>query len=134
MSKIVIHLVNNAVASITGPGYVHVRTTQEYLPTPPPDAFGNCFSGDTVVVTISDNGQAIPIEDVNKLFEPFFMRKTVGRSGTGLELAIVRQCALDMGGAVAVKSTVGVGTTFKLFFPVARVFTIRPAAPTINAS
>jgi signal transduction histidine kinase len=134
MSKILIHLVNNAVASIVGPGSVVVQTTQQYLPIPPDDTLGNSFSGDTVVVSISDSGCGIEIEDVNQIFEPFYMRKKFGRSGTGLELTLVRQCVLDMGGAIAVASKPGGGCTFKLYFPAARIIDMRPSPQRINAS
>jgi two-component system, NtrC family, sensor kinase len=69
-----------------------------------------------VNVSIADTGPGIPAEHVDQLFEPFFTTKQVGH-GTGLGLAIVYSVVRQHGGAVAVESKVGVGSTFTLSFP-----------------
>jgi two-component system NtrC family sensor kinase len=69
---------------------------------------------DAVTVTIRDNGCGIPQENLDKIYDPFFTTKEVGR-GTGQGLAITRSIIVDKhGGEVNASSTVGVGTQFVL--------------------
>ncbi|PLY06161.1 MAG: histidine kinase [Desulfuromonas sp.] len=69
-----------------------------------------------VKVTISDTGKGIPPEALEKIFVPFFTTKT---QGTGLGLPICKRLVEQQGGRIHVESRVGVGTTFKVLFPVA---------------
>ncbi len=69
-----------------------------------------------VVVTISDTGQGIPKNTMDRIFEPFFTTKEVGK-GTGLGLSISYGIIKDYGGTIRVESEVGIGTTFELRFP-----------------
>jgi PAS domain S-box-containing protein len=71
-----------------------------------------------VIFQIQDEGIGIPAEDVGQLFTSFHRAKNVGSiPGTGLGLAIVKQCVDLHGGAIAVASEVGVGTTFTVTLP-----------------
>jgi two-component system phosphate regulon sensor histidine kinase PhoR len=76
--------------------------------------------GDRAVVTVSDSGAGIPPQHLERLFERFY-RVDAGRSrevgGTGLGLAIVKHLVEAMGGAVAVQSELGHGTTFTIDLP-----------------
>ncbi len=80
------------------------------------------LDGDLAVLSVSDNGQGIPRDLQNRLFERFF-RVDKGRSrdsgGTGLGLAIVKHVALVHGGSISVSSGYGSGTTFELRIPIA---------------
>jgi signal transduction histidine kinase len=72
------------------------------------------------VLTITDQGQGIPEEDLHKLFKPFSrtrVRSTGGESSTGLGLSIVRRIVEGHGGSVGVKSQVGTGTSFCVRLP-----------------
>ena len=62
----------------------------------------------------------IPAENREKIFEPFYTKKTMGRSGTGLGLAIVWGTVKDHSGYIDLRTEVGKGTTFTLYFPVTR--------------
>ncbi len=73
----------------------------------------------TVRVRVTDNGPGIDPALQARIFEPFFTTKPVG-SGTGLGLATVLACARHMGGSVRCDSTLGHGSTFELFLPIAR--------------
>ena len=69
-----------------------------------------------VTVEIQDSGIGIAPENLSKVFEPFFTTKEVGK-GTGLGLAVCYGIITEHGGRLAVRSNVGVGTTFTIFLP-----------------
>ncbi|MCI5142793.1 MAG: response regulator, partial [Candidatus Electrothrix sp. ATG1] len=73
--------------------------------------------GKYAVLHICDDGPGISAEDQERVFEPFYTKKTMGRSGTGLGLAVVWNTVLDHKGSVSVNSTGGQGTIFTLMFP-----------------
>jgi CheY-like chemotaxis protein len=68
----------------------------------------------------------IPAENKDKIFEPFYTKKTMGRSGTGLGLSIVWGTVKDNNGYIDVQTRMGEGTTFTLYFPVTREELIAP--------
>ncbi|MBU0680480.1 MAG: response regulator [Proteobacteria bacterium] len=72
--------------------------------------------GDYVALTVRDDGPGIPDADLEHIFEPFYTKKKMGRSGTGIGLAVVWSAMQDHGGRVSVESN-GQGTTFTLLFP-----------------
>ncbi|MBP6716068.1 MAG: PAS domain S-box protein [Acidobacteria bacterium] len=73
--------------------------------------------GPHLCLVVSDTGCGIEPAVIDRMFEPFFTTKKTGE-GTGLGLSVVRSVVRSHGGAIAVRSTLGVGTTFELFFPV----------------
>jgi signal transduction histidine kinase/CheY-like chemotaxis protein len=75
--------------------------------------------GDYVMLSVADNGFGIPEEYREKIFDPFFTKKTMGRSGTGLGLTVVWNTVQDHQGNVRVVSSKK-GTRFELFFPAIR--------------
>ena len=74
-------------------------------------------SNEKIEIIVHDNGTGISDEVKAKMFEPFFTTKGPGH-GTGLGLAVVEGVVIQNGGTVAVDSRLGVGTTFRLMFPV----------------
>jgi CheY-like chemotaxis protein len=73
--------------------------------------------GDYVVLIVSDNGMGISSRDIEKIFEPFYTKKVMGRSGTGLGLAVVWGTVKDHNGYIDVKSEDGKGSTFTIYLP-----------------
>ena len=71
------------------------------------------------MLTISDNGHGISSRDLEKIFEPFYTKKEMGRSGTGLGLTVVWNTVQDHDGYINVRSGEK-GTIFELFFPITR--------------
>jgi len=66
-------------------------------------------------IKFSDNGKGIPDQAKANIFKPYFTTKS---KGTGLGLAIVKNIMTEIGGEITFESKVGIGTTFKLKFPV----------------
>ena len=80
---------------------------------------GERLTGDFVALSVADTGSGIPPELLSKVFEPFFTTKSAGK-GTGLGLSQVYGFAQQSGGAVAVASEVGRGTTVTIYMPRSR--------------
>lgn len=73
-------------------------------------------SDGAVLLTVSDNGDGIPPENLSKIFDPFFTTKLEGK-GVGLGLAVTYGIIQAHGGEIEVKSAVGEGTTFTVSLP-----------------
>lgn len=69
-----------------------------------------------VAVHISDTGEGITEENLDKIFEPFFTTR-VAKRGIGLGLPISKKLMEELGGFISVKSLPGKGSTFSVFFP-----------------
>ena len=127
MSKVIMNLVSNAAEAISVSGTIQITTECRYLDRPV-SGYDHISEGDYIVFAISDNGKGIPREDIDKIFEPFYTKKKMGRSGTGLGLAVVWGVIQDLNSYIDVKSEDGEGTTFTIFFPVSREDSIKPQA------
>jgi len=71
------------------------------------------------VMEVTDTGHGIDPTIIAHVFEPFFTTRDVGE-GTGLGLSVVHGIVTSMGGAISVESTVGKGTTFRVYLPMAQ--------------
>lgn len=119
LSKTVMNLVSNAVEAMTDGGKVFISTENRYVDRPI-SGYDRVKEGDYIILTVSDTGIGISAEDMGKIFEPFYTKKKMGRSGTGLGMAVVWGTVKDHNGYIDVRSTEGKGTTFTLFFPATR--------------
>jgi len=119
LSKTVMNLVNNAAESIDGGGELVISTENSYIDTPI-KGYDHIKEGDYVVLTVSDSGAGICERDLERIFEPFFSNKMMGRSGSGLGLAVVWGTVKDHNGYIDIQSSEGRGTRFTLYFPVTR--------------
>ncbi len=115
IKKSLMNLVTNAVESLEGNGSVLIKTENRVIKSKLAEEL-DIPAGEYVVLQVSDNGSGIPKEDLARIFEPFFTKKVMGRSGTGLGLTIVANTVQDHNGGMKVESGAD-GTTFKLFFP-----------------
>ncbi len=105
VKKCLMNLLLNAAEAIDGSGRITVSTR-------------NREKGEATwsVLTVQDTGEGISSRDIQHIFEPFYTRKVMGRSGTGLGLSVVWNTMQDHGGEVQVRSDSG-GTRFDLWFP-----------------
>jgi CheY-like chemotaxis protein len=119
LNKTLMNLVSNAVEAISGQGEVMIRTENRYLDHSI-RGYDEMQEGDYVILTVSDTGSGISASDLRKIFEPFYTKKVMGRSGTGLGLAVVWGTVKDHNGYIDVQSEEGQGSTFTIYFPVTR--------------
>jgi len=119
LSKSLANLVSNAAEAIPGSGEIVIRTENRYLDIPI-QGYDTMQEGEYAILTVSDTGKGIPDKDLGKIFEPFYTRKVMGRSGTGLGLAVVWGTVKDHNGYIDVQSEEGKGSTFTLYLPVCR--------------
>ncbi|MFA9409354.1 MAG: PAS domain S-box protein, partial [Candidatus Dadabacteria bacterium] len=116
--KVVMNLVSNASEAIESSGNVTISTMNRYIDRSL-RGFNDVDIGEYVVLTVSDVGSGISSDDLERIFEPFYTKKVMGRSGTGLGLAVVWNVMQDHQGYIDVKSDEN-GTTFELYFPITR--------------
>jgi two-component system cell cycle sensor histidine kinase/response regulator CckA len=112
------NLITNASEAIEGSGTVAISTLNRYLDEPL-KGYEDVRTGEYVMLTISDDGSGVSPGDLESIFEPFYTKKVMGRSGTGLGLAVVWNTVQDHNGYIDVKSSEK-GTLFELYFPVTR--------------
>ena len=132
LTKSVVNLVSNAAEAMPAGGSITIKTRNQYLDKPV-WGYDEVKEGDYVVLSISDTGEGIPASDLVRIFEPFYTKKVMGRSGTGLGLAVVWGTVKDHFGYINVESEEGRGTTFTLYFPVSRD-EITPDQVSVSAS
>lgn len=101
LQQAIIALATNAVDAMLHGGTLTFRATA---------------TSSRVTIEIQDTGIGIAPENLSKIFEPFFTTKEVGK-GTGLGLAVCYGIVTEHGGRLAVRSNVGVGTTFTIYLP-----------------
>lgn len=119
LSKIVMNLVSNAAEALPEGGRIAITTQNRYIDIPV-GSYDDVEEDDYVVLTVADNGTGISPEDLERIFEPFYTKKVMGRSGTGLGMAIIWGTVKDHKGYIDVESIEGKGTVFTLYFPVTR--------------
>ena len=119
LSKTVMNLVSNAAEAMPAGGKIHITTENRYIDYPI-KGYDRFAEGDYCVLTVKDNGVGISPEDQRRIFEPFYTKKIMGRSGTGLGMAVVWGTVKDHQGYIDLTSNVDEGTTVELYFPVTR--------------
>ena len=117
--KTVMNLIVNATEAMPAGGRIVVATENRYVDRPV-RGYEDVVAGDYVVLTVSDTGVGISPADIQRIFEPFYTKKKMGRSGTGLGMAVVWNTVKDHNGYIDVQSTEGKGCIFTLYFPATR--------------
>lgn len=117
LMKTVMNLISNAAEAIAGVGRVIVNTTQKNLEEPY-DGYERIEPDQYVVLEVSDNGMGMSRDDLEKIFTPFYSKKSLGRSGTGLGMTVVWGSVKDHKGFIDISTKIDEGTTFEVYFPV----------------
>jgi CheY-like chemotaxis protein len=120
IEKIIMNLVLNAVEEVCEQpdGRVMITTTNTYIDSSQPE-YKEILPGEYVILSVEDNGSGIEEKNLKKIFEPFFTKKVMGKSGTGLGLTVVWNAVQDHKGYINVSSNAH-GTLFDLLFPAIR--------------
>ncbi len=116
IAKCIMNLVTNGSEAIDTTGTVTL-STMTAVPSLQWARENGLALEEYVVLTVSDTGTGILEENIEHIFEPFYTKKVMGKSGTGLGLSVVWNTMEDHGGKIFVESN-DQGTTFQLFFPV----------------
>jgi PAS domain S-box-containing protein len=124
--KGLMNVVTNAAEAMPDGGKILIATCKQ--PARELERIKDKTKEDYVVVSVTDNGTGIAREDIDRIFEPFFTKKVMGRSGTGLGMAIVWATVQDHNGFVEVQSETGKGTTVRLIFPATAEVRVQPLA------
>jgi hypothetical protein len=132
LHRVITNLCSNAGHAMPKGGVLHARLEPQRVSTSCACSRGELSVGAYVCLTIRDSGTGIAPEILERMFDPFFTTKAVDE-GTGLGLWLVDEIVAEFDGAIDVSSTLGVGTTFKVWLPVAAEST-RPVTSTQSAS
>ncbi len=100
--QIFLNLINNAGDAITGSGTITISTSQD---------------AKHIRVAVTDNGQGMNYDQIQKVFDPFYTTKKAGK-GTGLGLSVSLSIVKSMGGSIDVQSMPGAGSTLTILLPV----------------
>ncbi|MBK9249401.1 MAG: response regulator [Ignavibacteria bacterium] len=113
--QILMNLCVNARDAMPDGGTLSLSASQHILQDKDSESGGK--SGEFVLLSVKDNGTGIPPEIRDKIFEPLYTTKAPGK-GTGLGLSTVAEIVKNHGGFITIESEPGMGTEFKIFFPV----------------
>lgn len=118
-SQVLINLVTNANDAMPAGGRLTIKTERTVIDELFIKKMGYGIPGIYAVLSVSDTGVGMDEKTKEKVFEPFFTTKGVGK-GTGLGLPMVYGIVEQHNGFLHVESSIGSGTTFKLYFPYAK--------------
>jgi PAS domain S-box-containing protein len=119
LSKTVMNLVSNAAEAMLEGGTIVISTENRHMDKVK-NGYDDIAKGDYATLTVVDTGIGISPEDMERIFEPFYTKKTMGISGTGLGMAVVWGTVKDHRGYIDLTSREGHGTEVTLYFPVTR--------------
>ncbi len=120
-----INLANNARDAMPGGGRLSISTRDVTIEKGNESHYDLPSPGRYALITVADTGTGIARESMERLFEPFYTTKEVGK-GSGLGLSIVHGITKQHGGSVQVHSVPGEGATFNIYLPLIEGGTVQP--------
>ncbi|WP_040485069.1 cell cycle histidine kinase CckA [Lutibaculum baratangense] len=116
LEQVAINLAVNARDAMPEGGSLFLRAENLALGEPRGAGSAQIPAGEFVVVEVQDTGTGMSDETMEKIFDPFFTTKEIGK-GTGLGLSTVYGIVKQTGGHIEAESTLGEGTTFRIYLP-----------------
>jgi PAS domain S-box-containing protein len=124
INQVLINLCTNASHAMPDGGILEVNLKNVELDEDAATQYSDLNPGRYINLMVSDTGQGISQEEIDRIFDPYFTTKEIGK-GTGMGLAVVHGIVITHHGAISVDSEVGKGTSFNIFLP---AVTRKPAA------
>jgi signal transduction histidine kinase len=106
MKQVILNLIQNALQAMPEGGELFIQTRRQS---------SSGYEG--IALAFKDNGEGIPTNIIDRVFEPFFTTRPVGK-GTGLGLSVIYGIVTDHGGHIDVESQPGQGSCFTVCLPV----------------
>ena len=119
LSKVIMNMLNNASEAMPAGGAIRLSSYNRHLETAQ-ELYENVPAGEYVCVSVVDEGVGIAATDLQRVFEPFYSKKTMGRSGSGLGMTVIWATAKDYNGFIDLQSKEGEGTQITLYLPATR--------------
>jgi two-component system, cell cycle sensor histidine kinase and response regulator CckA len=119
LSKVLMNILNNALEAMPAGGCIHLFTFNIYLDSPR-QGYEEIPEGEYVCLRISDEGVGIDPDDLKRVFEPFYTKKMMQRSGTGLGMTVIWATIKDHAGYIDIQSSADDGTCMELYLPATR--------------
>ena len=120
IEQVLMNLSINARDAMPKGGTLSIKTENVELKKNDPERHPvSCKPGSYVLLEVTDTGTGIDAASLDHIFEPFFTTKEVGK-GTGLGLSTVYGIVNQHEGVITVVTTVGAGTTFRVYLPAAK--------------
>lgn len=114
--KVVMNLIINAFDAMPDGGDLTIETSQEKCKSLP-GGYDKIEHRDYIIMRVNDSGMGMNRSDISRIFEPYYSKKKMGTSGSGLGLSVVYGIVKDHKGYYDIKSEIGKGTEFMIFFP-----------------
>lgn len=118
IKKTLMNLLSNAFEAIDNKGQIEI-TTLNIIFDKNVKTYKDIKAGEYSMFSVADNGKGVSNDDLDRIFEPFYSKKVMGRSGTGLGLSIVWNTVEDHNGFIDVKSS-SKGSCFTVYLPSSR--------------